>query len=477
MFTLRTVGSVLVFVLVTAPVFADEVDDYVRAVMEKQRIPGLSLAIVKDGAPLKLRGYGLANVELGVPATTDTIYQSGSIGKQFTAAGILLLAEDGKLGLDDPLSRHFPPGPASWHRIRIRHLLTHTSGLGDGSGLGDDEDQMDQRRDYTEEELLEEAMNVPLSFEPGSQWSYSNTGYVVLGVLISKLTGKHWSDFLKARVFDPSGMTTTRVISESDIVKNRADGYILDDEGGLKNQEWVAPTQNTCGDGALYFTVKDLVAWDEALRARRVLKPENMVAWWTPVRLANGTSYPYGFGWQIDEQRGRRLIEHGGSWQGFRTAIALYVEDGLTVAVLTNLADAEPEAISHEIAGLVVDSLRLPDPGKTKTDRDAARTARLKAVLAAWAEWKTTPDMGRGLAATGSVREAFARKRTGERLAALETFAWLGDDDLASRPLEWRGETVTTIAYYVLETAKSRHAYRFYLTDGGRVADFSSEER
>ena len=342
--TVPTALFLLVCVLV-GPAFADEVDDHVRAAMEQQRIPGLSLAVVRNGVAIKVQGYGLANVELKVPATADTIFQTGSVGKQFTAAGILLLAEEGKLKLDDPLARHFPSCPAAWHRIRIRHLLTHTSGLKDYG-----EDEVNFRRDYTEDELLKITMRVPLEFEPGTQWSYSNTGYMVLGILTSKLAGMHWSKFQKLRIFEPLGMTTARVIRESDIVENRADGYHLDEDGVLQNQEWVAPTFNNTADGTLYVTAKDMVAWDVALRERQLLNESSFDEWWAPVSLANGASYPYGFGWSLNEQRGRRLIEHGGSWQGFRAAIARYVEDGLTVIVLANLASARPETLAHEVA-------------------------------------------------------------------------------------------------------------------------------
>jgi len=464
----------LLCVLVAAPAHGDEVDDYVLATMEELKIPGLSIAIVQDGKPARLQGYGLANVELEVPVTPDTIFQTGSVGKQFTAAGILLLAEEGQLRLDDPLALHFPSAPAPCHRITIRHLLTHTSGLKDYG-----EDEIDFRRDYTEKELLEIDWNVPLEFEPGTQWSYSNTGYTILGILTSKLADMHWSEFQKQRIFEPAGMTTARVISESDIVKNRADGYHRDKEGKLQNQEWVAPTLNTLADGAVYVTVRDMVAWDAALRERRLLSEKSYDAWWTPVSLGDGITYPYGFGWSLEEQRGRRLIEHGGSWQGFRAAIARYVEDGLTVIVLANLAGTPTEAIAHEIAGIVDDDLRLPDPEVPGVDPDPQRTARLEALLKAWSEWRTTPEMGRGLAATasGSTREAYGRWRTGDVLKKKKSFSWLGDDDLESRPMERRGETVTRIAHYALVTEDARRVYRFYFTADGTVADFGAEQR
>ncbi len=460
--------------LVAAPAYSDEVDDFVRATMEEHDIPGMAIAVIRDGKPAKVQGYGLANIELGVPVTPDTIFQNASVGKQFTAAGILLLAEEGKLKLDDPLALHFPRAPATWHRITIRHLLTHTSGISDAS-----DDLYEELRDYTEQEHLEISWKLPLEFEPGSQWSYCNTGYIILGILTSRLTDMHWSEFLKQRIFEPAGMTTARVISESDIVKNRADGYERNEAGELRNQEWVPPSDNTLADGSLYVTARDMVAWDAALRERRLLSEASYEAWWTPASLGDGITYPYGFGWSLSEQRGRRLIEHGGSWQGFRAAIARYVEDKLTVVVFANAAGTPTEAITHEIAGMVDDDLRLPDPETPGVDPDPQRTARLEGLLQAWAEWRTTPDMGRGLAATasGSVSESFNRRRTGRLLEMKKSLSWLEDDDLGSSPLEWYGETVTRIAHYALVTEDARRVYRFYLTADGKVADFGSERR
>jgi CubicO group peptidase (beta-lactamase class C family) len=460
--------------LLALPVGADDVDDYVARVMEKERIPGVSIAVVKDGRLVRAQGYGLANVELDVKATADTVYQSGSVGKQFTAAGILLLAEDARLALDDRLSKHFPGGPAAWHRISIRHLLTHTSGLKD---YGDDE--LDYRRDYSEEELLKVMMKLPLEFEPGTQWSYSNSGYLVLGLLTSKLAGKHWGEFQAERIFQPLGMATTRVISEKDIVKNRAAGYTLNDKRVLKNQDWVSPSLNTCADGALYFTVKDLAAWEAALHERRLLKPESFEAWWTPVALADGTTYQYGFGWGIGEQRGERLIGHTGSWQGFQTAIERYVDRGLTIIALANLAQASPGTMALEIAGLLDPALKLPDASRTEADPDPGRAAKLRSLLQAWADSRPAPEMAKGLRQTqsGSAREAGDRARTGERLRTLTAFRYLGADDLARKPLAWRGESVTRIVHYALDSKDARHAYRFYLTKDGRVVDFDSEER
>lgn len=343
---------VLLLLAPASPVAADTIDEAVRAAMARQHIPGLSLAVCRRGRAVRAAGYGMANLEHDVPARPETVYQSGSVGKMFTAAGILLLAEAGKLSLDDPLSGHFRAAPRAWRKITVRHLLHHTSGLEDYTGA-----DLDLRRDYTEDEMLALAYRLPREFSPGTQWSYSNTGYMILGILIGKVAGQHWSEFLTQRVFRPLEMASTRVISEAHIVPHRAAGYVLDESGAIRNQEWVAPSLNTLADGALYITVLDLCKWDGALDEPGLLSAESLTAWWTPAPLADGTTRPYGFGWRLSEQAGSRRLEHGGGWQGFRSHLARYPDRGLTVVVLTNLGDADPEEIAHQVAGLADSSL------------------------------------------------------------------------------------------------------------------------
>src|SRR5262245_11149358 len=234
---------------------ASSIDAAVRAEMDRQHVPGVAVGVVRGRAILAARGYGLANVEHDVPVTPETIFQSGSLGKMFTAAAVMLLVEDGKIALDDRLTKFFPDAP-HWEAITIRHLLTHTSGIPDYT-----DGAIDLRRDYTEDELVRMAFTLKPDFSPGEKWKYSNTGYLLLGVIIHKASGKFYGDLLAERVFKPLGMSTTRIISEADIVPHRAAGYTLV-KGELKNQEWVSPSLNTTADGALYFSVTDLIAWD-----------------------------------------------------------------------------------------------------------------------------------------------------------------------------------------------------------------------
>jgi len=323
----------------------DKVDSYVKAQMDTQKIPGLSIAVMRNGEIVKAKGYGLANVELNVPAKPETVYQSGSMGKQFTATAVMMLVEEGKIALDDKITRYFPDSPESWSNITVRNLLTHTAGTTDYPK------DFDFRRDYTEDELLKKAQAIPLAFEPGEKWSYSNLGYVTLGILISKVTGKFYGEFLSERIFKPLGMSSARIISEADIVPNRAAGYRMA-KGELKNQEWVSPSMNTTADGSLYLTVLDVAKWDAALYTEKLLKKSSLAQMWTPVKLNSGVTRPYGFGWAFGNVGGHSIIEHGGAWQGFTSHIARYVNEKLTIVVLTNRAGANPGNIAHGIARL-----------------------------------------------------------------------------------------------------------------------------
>lgn len=353
---LVTVLLILICLLSSASAQTDKVDDYVKAQMDLQKIPGLSIAVVRNGEIVKAKGYGLANVELNVAAKPETVYQSGSMGKQFTATAVMMLVEEGKIALDDKISKYFPDSaeswPDGWNAITVRNLLTHTAGTTDYPK------DFDFRRDYTEAELLKKAQAIPLAFAPGEKWSYSNIGYVTLGILIGKVSGRFYGEFLQERIFKPLGMTSTRIINEADIVPNRAAGYRMV-KGELKNQEWVSPSMNTTADGSLYLTVLDVAKWDAALYTQRLLKRSSLDQMWTPVKLNNGNTRPYGFGWAFGDVGGHKVIEHGGAWQGFTSHIARYADEKLTIIVLTNRAGANPGNIAHGIEALYK-SERIP---------------------------------------------------------------------------------------------------------------------
>ena len=330
---------------------ADTVDTIVREEMTSQRIPGMAVAVIRAGRVIKAQGYGLANVEHNVAVTDRTMFQSGSLGKQLTATAIMLQVQDGKLSLTDSLTKFFDKSPQSWQAITVRHLLTHTSGIPDYN-----DGQLDYRKDYAENELVAFAQTLPLDFTPGSDWKYSNTGYILLGAIVRKVSGSFYGDVLRERVFKPLGMVTARVISESDIVANRAAGYRLE-RGELRNQEWVSPAMNTTADGSLYLSLQDWIAWDRGLRDGAILQPENWRQIFTPVTLSNGRVHPYGFGFEVDRIAGIPIQRHGGAWQGFKTYIARYGSHDVTVIALANLAQAVPKRVVDRIAATEISAL------------------------------------------------------------------------------------------------------------------------
>lgn len=340
----------------------NHVDALIQAEMKRQHIPGLALGVYSEGKIIRAHGYGVANVEWDVPVQANTLFQSGSVGKQFVATAVMMLVEEGKVGLDDSLQKYFPDAPETWKNITVRNLLTHTSGLGEYES----EERTKAggpfylRLDFTEDELYKNIAAMPLDFKPCEKWSYRNTNYVLLGMLIHRVTGEFYGDFLQDRIFKPLGMSSTRIISEADLIPHRASGYRLVD-GEVKNQEWVSPTFNSTADGALYFTILDLSKWDAALYSEKLIRKSTLEQMWTPVTCSEGKKYDYGFGWWIQEQNGHRLLEHGGAWQGFSTEISRYVNDRLTVVVLTNLdaSHSDAQRIAHAVAMLYLPGLKM----------------------------------------------------------------------------------------------------------------------
>ncbi|MGH9733353.1 MAG: serine hydrolase domain-containing protein [Candidatus Acidiferrales bacterium] len=364
----------------------DAIDQFVKSEMARQRVPGVEVGVYSRGRILLAKGYGLADVELNVPVTPETLMQSGSVGKQFVSAAIMMLVEEHKLSLDDSITKYFPDAPPSWKPILIKNLLSHTSGLSEyeSDNRTGPNGPFYLRLDFTEDQLIKKFYALPIEWAPGTNWAYRNTNYVILGVLIHKLTGERYDQFLHDRIFAPLGMNSTRLISDRDIIKNRASGYEIDDHGQLKNQEWVSPTFNSTADGALYFNVLDMAKWDAALYSTRLLTQASLDRIWTVYPLKDGKPNPgnYGYGWEITKFHGHKLIEHGGAWQGFTCDISRYPDDSLTVVVLTNLdsGHSRPEVIAHVVAGLVEPAL-MPAKLTAIADNNPGIANALRKVL------------------------------------------------------------------------------------------------
>ena len=306
-------------------------------------VPGASLLVLRDGAPLVHRGYGLADLEQQTATTPATNYRLASITKQFTAASILLLAEDGKLRLDDPVRKWLPTLPQQYDGITLRHLLTHTGGIVDYEDLTP-ESRTEQLSDDDVLRMISEQPSV--YFAPGAQWRYSNTGFVLLGLVVERVSGQGFATFLKHRIFDPLGMQNTLLYEQGlgPEVPNRAYGYSEIDGRWTRTDQSV--TSATRGDGRIYSSIDDMAKWDAALYDARLLNDASRRLALTAAVKSDDPAVDYGYGWRITGD----MIWHSGESIGFRNVILRYPQQHLTVVLLTNRDDPEPYATARLIA-------------------------------------------------------------------------------------------------------------------------------
>jgi D-alanyl-D-alanine carboxypeptidase len=355
-----------------------KVDDLLHAAMSREHIPGLALAVVKDGEILKAQAYGLADVESKTPAKTNTVFRIASVSKQFVATAIMMLVEEGKLSLEDPVSKHLTGTPRRWKRITIRHLLTHTSGIPD---FLNEDIALDKGITDFDQAVLKAVAHRSLHFAPGNDWRYSNSNYHLLGMIIYKLTGKPYGDFLSERIFRPLGMQQTAVSPKDGNVTGLAVGYEWDKDH-FHAGDYVAPSTKAYAGGGIVSTVLDMAKWDAALYTEKLLKYSSMEQMWTPVRLNDGMKAPYGFGWgTTGRSDGQHLVvSHGGNFTGFSSAIHRAVDDRLTVIVLLNrFAAAEAAGIlAQKIARLYV--WKGPDY-QPIVDQEPEITAHIRDIL------------------------------------------------------------------------------------------------
>jgi len=329
----------------------EKIDVYLQQKMAALHIPGLSIAVVRDGKVLLARGYGMANLELLTPATEKTVYHLASITKTFTAVATMMLVEEGKISLEDPASKHLEDLPAAWRSVRVRHLLTHTSGISSFAAhdkipcpVGKSE------HEYTRSDALKEVSCLPLDFPPGEQWAYGDTGYHLLGMIIEKVSGIEYGKFLQTRVFFPLGMHNTRSDSYSELILRRADGYSPRSDGFL-NARPLPPFE--FANAGLVSTVLDMAKFDAALGTEQLLKRATLEQMWTNARLNNGskvTAYGLGFG-LTPFRRHQRVGHSGGGGFGFATVFTRFLNDNVTVIILSN-ADQEGFSI-YDVANEV----------------------------------------------------------------------------------------------------------------------------
>ncbi|HSA96675.1 MAG TPA: serine hydrolase domain-containing protein, partial [Acidobacteriota bacterium] len=325
-----------------------------------EREPGAAVMVLKDGEVIYVGARGVADMQAMRPIDGRTNFRLASVSKAFTAAAVMLLVRDGKLGYDDRLTDLLPGFPDYGRAITVRHLLQHTSGLPDYEDFMPEPDP----KKPVEESQIDDAGVLEILkarkagwFVPGKLWRYSNSGYVVLGVIVAKVSGRSFPAFLRERIFLPLKMTgTVAHVRGRSTVADRAFGYSKEaDRWRFSDQ---SPTSATLGDGGVYSSLTNLSLWDEALRRHLLLTEEEMRPALTPVRVPgkgptgpDGRPADYGFGWFLDPWKGHPRMWHYGETSGFRTAIHRFTADGLTVIVLANRTDVDASALAVKIAG------------------------------------------------------------------------------------------------------------------------------
>ncbi|NAS13985.1 serine hydrolase domain-containing protein [Poritiphilus flavus] len=326
--------------------------DSIFSQWDSPEVPGCSLGIIKEGSLIYSKGYGLANMEYGIPNSGKTVFRIGSTSKQFTAACIVLLAEQGKLSLEDNLKDLYPDFPDYASKITIRHLLNHTSGIRDYLALsylkglrGDDY--------YEDAEIMQWLINqTDLNFDPGEEYLYSNSGYWLLGQIVEKVSGKNMADFAREQIFEPLNMNSTHFHNDhKQIVRNRAFGYAPTGEGSYRIS---MTTLNMIGDGGIFTSIQDIKKWDDAYYNSTVLSKEFWDMMTQQGVLNDGEVISYASGLDIEEYKGLKTIRHGGAFVGFRAELLRFPDQRLSIAIFANRADASPWEMANQVADVML---------------------------------------------------------------------------------------------------------------------------
>ncbi|CAN5413775.1 hypothetical protein BH10ACI2_BH10ACI2_00740 [soil metagenome] len=453
----------LVATVILLPLFsyADGVDNYVKAHMAENHVPGVALAVLKGGRVVKVKGYGLASLEFNAPVTPQTVFEIGSVSKQMTAAAIMLLVEDGKVSLDDPVSKYIRNTPDTWKAVTIRHLLTHSSGVKSYTSL----DGFALLKRMKVDDFIKQLAPQPLEFTPGEKNIYSNSGFSLLAYVIESASGKQYMDFMRERIFGPLGMKTCGDRDPQFIVPNRATGYEWRTDR-YTGRDW--DLTDLKGAGTIVCTITDMVKWDQALNGDKFLTRASRKSVWTQYVFNNGQPSPYGFGWRISTIRGHKLIGHTGQTAGFAAANYRFVDDGIDVVVLTNQGDSGGGGnIALGVAKLYIPAISIKAMKEVPNEDDAITTLVRKAFV----------QLGENKADADVFSPAMVRSLSTERSKAANTrIAAFGP----VKTLTLVGiETVDggKVYLYRATNAKGALLWRISVTDDRKIKEMTLDER
>ncbi|MEX2282476.1 MAG: serine hydrolase domain-containing protein [Gemmatimonadota bacterium] len=434
---------------------AARIDSVIRFEMQLRGIPGAAVAVVDSGRFVFKRAYGTANLETETPVEVDAVFELASVTKQFTAAAIMLLVEEGKVGLDTPISGYIADTPPEWSGITVRHLLTHTGGLA-----------INALPRYQESALLnirtpaawEDVRQQPMRFATGEQGWYSDAGYFLLGLIIEKASGETYRAFMKRRIFDPLRMTSTSILDKARVLKKRVPTYMIRN-GELQNwrRDWDHEVPSFFG---IFSTLDDLAKWDGALRGNTLLQAGTLQQMWTPAKLNNGQfarvlDRLYGFGFELYDVRGRRTVGHGGA---SGTYVLRFVDEPLSITVLTNL-DATSGGRHHAlmartIAGALRPEYRPANLLAPQADPNPGTTTAVQTLLEAIIANRDAAVMSPAYRTWYATALGF-RAFYGGLLRGVTGLKFLATDDISGRT-QWGGEPLTRISRTGDQAGRSR---------------------
>jgi len=441
---------------------ADSLDKFIIGQIKERQLPGLSIAVIRDGKVVRAGGYGFANLELKVPATKETVYEIGSISKQFAAEAVMLLVEDGKLSLDDSIRKYLPANaPEIWQKITVRNLLNHTSGLKDWTEVK----EFSYRREYSAEEFIDLVKSFPVQFQPNENWLYSNTNLPLIGIIVERASGKSFEDFVGERIIKPLSFPSIRFKHQEEVVANRAAGYVLRNEM-WKNGEPFRPKVIAPSGGILANTI-DLAKWWEAVLQGRVVKQTSLEQMLSPTKLNDGRLVAHGFAFFTDSFNGHKVIQHFGSTVGgFGSIVKYYPNEKITVAVVNNLEDGgfNSEYIAKRVANFYISGAftgglkEMPDAVPNQTQ---AHLQTLKDI----ADNKTPEILSANYASR--LPETF-RQQLGENLKQLKSFTYLGQEKITTDHF-MLDPTAAEIFHYKMTLASKTVYYHFRLNKAGKI--------
>jgi CubicO group peptidase (beta-lactamase class C family) len=439
----------------------DALDKYIQADIETRKLPAVVVGVFQDGKILRSGAYGYSNLELGTRATTETVFEIGSVSKQFTATLILQLMEEGKLSLDDAISKYVDSLPETWRGVTLRNLLNHTAGIPDIETIFGYESY---RNRYTVEEIVKVASSRPVEFAPGTKWSYSNTNYYLLALAIQAIDRKTYSQSLQDRIFKPLGMTSSRESDPWAVITNRASGYMLTDSGERVNRDPMQPSA-CLGAGTIVSTLGDMARWDAAISRHTILGKKSQAMMWAPTTLSDGSKVDYGFGWFLSSWNGHRTVEHSGGTAGFSCNYRRFVDLGLSTMALSNLYGTGVG--NYEIRA--IDTIR---PGmsyltsQVLKEDDSAVRARFLAGMKDLADGAlTSPHIAPGMMARYN---AVSRADWKTRLKELVRFELVAHETYAPKDAG-NGETVSETYIYRLTLRKGVLIITFKRTPDGKI--------